>query len=54
MSFLVKRGKTYHLHVAVPTDLLPLFGSSVLTVSLETRNRQQAKQLQYPTALYWF
>ena len=48
MSFLVKRGKTYHLHVKVPVDLIPVFGSSVLTVSLETHIKPQVIRLQYP------
>ena len=43
MSFLVKRGKTYHLHVKVPLDLVAMFGTSVLSVSLGVHSKELAR-----------
>lgn len=50
MSFLVRRGKVYHLHVRVPLNLIQMVGMSVLAVSLGTHSKEQAKRLQRPTA----
>ncbi len=45
MCFLVKRGKTYHLHVKVPPELAPVLGTGDLSVSLKTNSSGKANKM---------